>query len=237
MTTSINPAVAPPGARHQRSVRNYLLDSRFQLKYAGLIVAVAVFISAVLGVFLYSTSGEVVEQSQRVVDESRKVSDVVRMNIKNDPIYGGNPELATSFTAASSDTDKKIAEQQQVLVRQQRAMLTGVVGGLSVMVVLIGLLGIWFTHKVAGPIYKMKMLLGQVGDGKLTFHGRLRKGDELQDFFEAFLSMVEKLKERQAAEVSALEAAIDGARASGADEAALEKVLDVRDTMKKALDA
>jgi len=237
MTTSINPAVAPKGGRHHRSVRNYLLDSRFQLKYAGLIVGVAVFISAVLGVFLYSTSGEVVEQSQHVVDESRKVSDVVRMNIKNDPIYGDNPELATSFSAASTDTDKRIAEQQQALVRQQRAMLIGVVGGLSVMVVLIGLLGIWFTHKVAGPIYKMKMLLGQVGEGKLTFHGRLRKGDELQDFFETFLTMVERLKERQAGEVAALEDAIDGARAKGADEAAIEKILHVRDTMKKALDA
>ena len=38
-------------------------------------------------------------------------------------------------------------------------MLYALVGGLTVLVVLIGLLGIYFTHKVAGPIYKMKMLL------------------------------------------------------------------------------
>ena len=58
------------------------------------------------------------------------------------------------------------------------------------MVVLIGLLGIYFTHKVAGPVYKMKRLLKQVGQGNLRVEARLRKGDELQDFFDTFTQMV-----------------------------------------------
>ena len=104
------------------------------------------------------------------------------------------------------------------------------------MVVLIGLLGIYYTHKVAGPIYKMKLLLGQVGRGKLNFQGRIRKGDELQDFFEAFESMVDKLKERQRIEVEQLEQAMEAAKSVGAGEDTIAKIEVVRDSMRKALD-
>lgn len=235
-TTAPTQRPAQQGGRHNRSFKNYIIDSRFQLKYTSMIVGVTVVISAILGVFIYKTSGEVVEESQKVVEESKKVSDVVKMSIKDDPEYGQNPELAAAFTQSSTDADKKIMDQQQALVRKQRTMLGSLVGGLSIMVILIGLLGIYFTHKVAGPIYKMKMLLRQVGEGRLVFRGGLRKGDELQSFFEAFQTMVEKIRERQTKEIELLESAMETARAAGASEEAMSKVALVRDQMRASLD-
>jgi nitrogen fixation/metabolism regulation signal transduction histidine kinase len=239
MTTSAPSAPAPatPGpAKYKRSVKNYLIDSRFQLKYTAMIVGVALGISAVMGTFLYRTSQDVVHESQMVVEESKKVSDVVKMNIAKDPVYSDNPELATAFASGATDSDKKIEDQQRRVIKQQDTMLYALVGGLAAMVVLIGMLGIYFTHKVAGPIYKMKLLLKQVGDGKLTFQGKLRKGDELQDFFETFTSMVENLRDRQAKEVAELSEAIEGARKAGAAEEEIAKVMHVRDEMQKALE-
>ena len=102
MASSNFPSAAPSTntARYKRSVKNYLIDSRFQLKYTGMIVLIAVIISGVMGAFLYRTSREVVYESQKVAEESKKVSDVVKMTIKDDPIYSQNPELAASFTQA-----------------------------------------------------------------------------------------------------------------------------------------
>ena len=114
-------------------------------------------------------------------------------------------------------------------------MMLSLIAGLTLLVILIGLLGIYFTHKVVGPIYKMKMLLRQVGDGKLNFQGKLRKGDELQDFFIVFAEMVEKLKARQAEEVEELTEAMAEAKATGASEASILKIAHVRDEMKAAL--
>ena len=236
MTTSATPAAAAPPQRYKRSIKNYLIDSRFQLKYTGMIIAVALVISGILGAVLWTTSGKLVDQSQKVVDESKKVSEVVKMNIKDDPVYSDNPELAASFAGASSDSDKKIAEQEEALIQQQRTMLGALVGGLGLMVVLIGLLGIYFTHKVAGPIYMMKGLLRQVGEGKLTFNRRPRKGDELQSFFSTFQDMVEKLKERQRKECELLEAAIERAKKDGASDEAIAEIVTVRDEMRAALD-
>jgi methyl-accepting chemotaxis protein len=232
---SQGPSPLKSSAPYKRSFRNYLLDSKFQLKYTSFLVLIAVLISGVLGAFLYRTSREVVAESEKVVDESRKVSDVVRMTIREDPVYGSNAELAGSFNAASVDSDKVMLAHQDSLVHQQQVMLWALVGALALLVVLIGMLGIYFTHKVAGPIFKMKKLLRQVADGKLSFRGRLRRGDELQDFFDEFAHMVESLRARQQGEVDQLSAAMDLARAAGASPVSIEKVATVRDEMQRAL--
>jgi methyl-accepting chemotaxis protein len=232
MTTSAS--TAPPPVKYKRSVKNYLIDSRFQLKYTGLIIGVALAISAVLGSFLFVTSRDVVRESQLVVQESKKVSDVAKMNMKD--MGYDDPQLNAAFNAGTTESDKKIEEQQAKIIHQQDTMLYALVGSLVAMVALIGMLGIWFTHKVAGPIYKIKMLLRQVGEGKLTFSGRLRKGDELQDFFETFAKMVEQLRARQSKEIAQLDEAIDAASKGGASDDALAKVRLTREEMKKALD-
>ncbi|MGH7328916.1 MAG: hypothetical protein ACREJX_11260, partial [Polyangiaceae bacterium] len=96
MTTSA--PTAPPAektGRHQRSMKNYLIDSRFQLKYTSFIILIALAISSVLGSFLYDTSRDVVAESQQVVNESKKVSDIVKMTIKEQ--YADTPELGDAF--------------------------------------------------------------------------------------------------------------------------------------------
>ncbi|MBN9162689.1 MAG: HAMP domain-containing protein, partial [Myxococcales bacterium] len=230
MTTSAQPASAA-APKYKRSIKNYLLDAKFQLKWTGRIILVALAISALMGVFLYQTSREVTEQSQKVIaqgtaliNESQKNSDLVKMQIKDQ--YADSPELAATFNKSADELDKQLQQKHTALEAQaattksqQQTMMLALIAGLTLLVVLIGLLGIYFTHKVVGPIYKMKMLLRQVGDGKLNFQGKLRKGDELQDFFEVFAGMVEKLKARQAAEVEELAAAITEAKESGASEA------------------
>jgi nitrogen fixation/metabolism regulation signal transduction histidine kinase len=245
MTTSAQPAAPPKppsnapkaNGKYKRSFRNYLIDSRFQLKYTSFILIAAVAISAVLGIFLWRTSGEVVAESQKVVEQSKKVSDVVKMSIKDDPVYGDNPELAKEFASASAEQDNKIQAQQDALVRQQRTMLFTLVGALAVMVFVIGVLGIYFTHKVAGPIYKMKLLLNQVADGRLNVNAKLRKGDELQDFFDVFAGMVDNLRARKVAEVAQLDGALAEAKVAGVADAALVAFARVRDDLKRPLDA
>jgi hypothetical protein len=285
--------------RHQRSPKNYLLDRNFQLKYTSFLVGIALAISVGLGVMLWSTSSKVLEQSQRAVDQSqraveqgretvkqgpetiergkqvivqsRRVSQVVAMNIAKE--YAGDPELAKTFGESAQRDEAKLKEEQdqlerdaaflgtrakeleqqakdvetqaQALASQQRTMLFGIVILLALLVTFVGVAGIVFTHKVAGPIHKMKRLIRQVGEGKLVVREKLRKGDELQHFFEAFELMVEDLRGRQRAEI----AKVDGilARLSDAplsqrglkefDEDGVEMLRQLRREMQDQLDA
>ena len=228
-------STAPP-PKFKRSIRNYMLDSRFQLKYTAWMLFGAIIISAVLGTFLLKTSQEVVAQSEKVAAESKKVSDVMKMQVKDDPIYASDPTLAKAIGGAASASDAEVQTQQRALQEKQHSMLSTVIGALLALVLLIGILGIYATHKIVGPIYMMKALLKQVGDGKLNFNRKPRKGDELQDFFEAFSRMVEKLKKRQRGEVERLEEAIDAAKAAGLNAEAVSRFEAIKNEMRRPLE-
>jgi nitrogen fixation/metabolism regulation signal transduction histidine kinase len=233
-------------ARHQRSAKNYLLDRHFQLKYTGFLVGIALFLSIALGLLLWSTSSQVIRQSQRAVDQgretvkqsqstvargqqvvqlSRKVSQVVSMNIAKE--YKDDPELAKTFGEEAQKDEARLKDEQAKLEKdeaflqqrahelsmqasevatQQKVLLGGLVAALALLVLGIGIAGIVFTHKIAGPIFKMKRLLRQVGEGKLVVRERLRKGDELQHFFESFEKMVDDLRARQEEKIAKVDA-------------------------------
>jgi signal transduction histidine kinase len=247
MSTSAAPAIQST-APHKRSLRNFLLDSRFQLKYSGLLVVVAVLISGVMGAVLYMTtramvdaSTKVVEQSRKVSEESRKVSEISRMNIGE--LAADSPELLAAFSAEADAHDRTIAEQERaiaenqvMLVHRQQVVIGSLTIGLALMVVAIGLFGIYFTHKVAGPVYKMKRLLRQVGKGSLRVEARLRRGDELQDFFDAFTQMVAGLREMEKRQLDDVDAAID-ALDRGAKDEAVAALGRIREEMKGALES
>ena len=263
VTASSTSASVPAGGPHQRSLRNYLLDSHFQLKYTGYLLGIAILLSGALGALLWSVSREVIAQSletvkqgqetvsrgQDVVRESQKVSAVVHMNIVKDPVYGANPELAAVFNESAREQDERLADQQRKLEadaaalskrsvdldHQQRMMFVVLFGVLSLLVVGIGLTGIVVTHKVAGPIYKMKRLLGYVGDGHLRLTEKLRKGDELQHFFDAFEKMVNSLRARQEVEIEKLDRAIIALEGSVSEER-LHSLRSLRQEMRDALE-
>ncbi|MCS6900534.1 MAG: hypothetical protein RMJ98_13190 [Myxococcales bacterium] len=261
MSSSANQPAQATG-RHQRSVKNYLLDPAFQLKYTGFLVAVALAISAGLGAVLWSTSQEVLSQSRTAVAQgqetvkrgkelvktSQDLSKVVQMNIAEK--YADNPETAALFQQGSEkkaqelDAEQKRLEaeaarldrQAQQVERQQSSILTTLVVALSLLVVAIGLAGIVVTHKIAGPIYKMKRQLNELGQGKLRMPGKLRKGDELVDFFAAFEEAVTRLRDRQAAEVRQLDGILASLEAAGVAPDKLRPVRDLRDQMQAELD-
>lgn len=229
----------PPAktGRHQRSIKNLLLDRHFQLKYTGYLVAIAAVLSVSLGLVLWRTSSQLVRQSERsaaqgrqivelgkeVVSESRKVSAVVRMNIVKDPIYQDDPDLLAAFNSDAAEQDKKLdvqtanLEKQRALLAEQasqletfhKTMLFSLAGLLTLLVVGIGLAGIVVTHKVAGPIFKMKKHLGEVSEGKYQVPWSLRKGDELVEFFEAFRTMVVALRDEREAHMKVIQSAVE----------------------------
>jgi nitrogen fixation/metabolism regulation signal transduction histidine kinase len=199
---------------YQRRAKNYLLDSNFQLKYAGILAGATLAVSVALGLLLFRTSSDVIAQGQKtvergqlVIQQSRKVSQVVAMNIAKE--YKDDPELAKTFGEEVAKDELKLKEEQarlehdaSYLATQQKELLGGLVAILALLVAAMGAFGIVFTHKVAGPVFKMKRLLREVGAGKLVVREKLRKGDELQHFFETFEKMVEQLRDRQGAEIA-----------------------------------
>jgi nitrogen fixation/metabolism regulation signal transduction histidine kinase len=256
-------AQAPAGKpKYKRKLRNYLLDKRFQLKYAGLLSGVAALLSITLGLLLWNTSKSLVEQShtavttgqqavalgQQVAKESKKVSDVVRMSIVKDPMYGDNPELLDEFKAENAKEDQKALNQQieleakaralsshsDQLAKNQNTIMLTLLAVLSLLVVGVGLVGIVVTHKVAGPIFKMTRQFHDLADGHWNMPAPLRPGDELMDFFKTFEDTVQTLRDQREQEIAMLDEALAKVDGAGNDE--LRDRLDaLRSEMNKAL--
>lgn len=198
---------AHPGAPPKRRLRNFLLDRRFQLKYTGMVVGITLVMSMILGFWLYK--------------KSRETSDVILAQSLMDPAYA-DPAMRDVLEDSFAQTD--------------RTVLLVLVTSLGALVFALGVAGIIITHKVVGPVYKMKRQLEEVARGHLKIEGKLRKGDELQDFFVVFSHMVQALRDRQTEEIAELDGAIESAKAAGATEDGLAKLRVLRERMQKALD-
>ncbi len=125
---------------------------------------------------------------------------------------------------------------EQYSQAEDRKVAASIAAGVLLMAMALAFTGIVVTHKLVGPAYRMKQLLREVRDGRLRVQGRLRKGDELQDIFEAFHEMILSLRAAQEQEISLLEAAITRAKEAGVPPESIDEVERVRDRMRSALD-
>ena len=213
MTTEVEqisgrPISGGPGMHPKRRLRNYLLVPSFQLKYTAMVVGVTVVVASVLGIMAYKYS----------VGQTEMLS-MNRMAAQGSAI---TEEFVKDLERYSEAADRKVA--------------FSIFGGVLFLALALGMTGIVVTHRLVGPAYRLKMLLREVRDGRLVVRGRLRKGDELQDIFEAFQEMILSLRAAQEQEIALLEAAIDRARQAGVPQEAIADIESIRDRMRAALD-
>jgi predicted secreted Zn-dependent protease len=76
----------------------------------------------------------------------------------------------------------------------------------------MGLLGLLFTHRVAGPVYVMSLYVSALAAGRYPRLRPMRQKDELRGFFDRFAEAVERIREREAEEARALSRALDALR-------------------------
>jgi len=115
--------------------------------------------------------------------------------------------------------------------------LIALIGGLVAFVFFVGLASIVATHKIVGPLFRMKRMAQEVGAGKLHVptYG-LRPGDELQDMFQAFSNMVKALRAREEEDLKSVEKALEIAGRVGANDELLGQLKLLEGTLKKKLE-
>jgi hypothetical protein len=232
------------------------------LKYAGWFAGTAFVLSVVLGVLLARTSQDVLRQSReaveqgrravdtgrQLVDESQKVSAVVRLSLMKGSDYSDSPELSEAFKNDNQALIARTHEQQQQLERQalalasnalllearQRSSLLTIFGLLAVLVAALGIAGIVFTHKVAGPVYKMTRYLQRLQQGSLVEPAPLRRGDDLRTFFDEFCLAIRMLRSRQQADIDLIETVIG--KLGDQDSELRSRLTDYCSAKKRALD-
>jgi hypothetical protein len=94
-------------------------------------------------------------------------------------------------------------------------VLFGLAAFLGVLVLGLGTVGIFATHRIAGPAHVIQQWAAAVADGRLPSPRPLRHGDELQAAATELARMVEALRTREAKELAGLQnllATLEGGR-------------------------
>lgn len=212
-----------PGAHPQRRKQSYLLDPRFQLKWTGYLVVVVLVVMASLGWIIARTASDAAHSAGIAVEQAKKAAEESRTNsiLARQSVMLAAPEMATVMNESLEELDKKeaanVAEIQRRALevksgqRELQLLLGG--AGLALLVLLVGM-GVVITHRIVGPVHKMKRLLRRVSTGRLVIEDRLRKGDELEDLFDTFLQMTYSLRAMQLARLATLDSTLKRAEAS-----------------------
>lgn len=143
----------------------YLVNRRFQVKYALFAVGMSAVIYGVLGYLLY----------QKELANSR----ILQIQ---------NPTL------------------QQLVEAQDYQILYWLLGFFFLQVVLLFVLGIVITHRIAGPIRRVHRYFEEVAEkGEMPPLGVVRKGDEFQPFFESLHEAAEVMQTKKREREQALQ--------------------------------
>lgn len=222
-------------SNYKRQARNFLLDARFQLKFASYIVGITLVLAAVLGVILYRTTTHLFAQAQSAVDARSSAAESSRelgiATLNNDLARNlDNPEFAKQLQDRSDSIDKAFEVEKSLviatkaeLMKQQERTVIGLIILLVAFIFVVGLGTIVTTHRIVGPLFRVKRMANEVAGGKIRppTYG-LRPGDELKDVFDSFSNMVTKLRERHLEELAKVEVALATAKAGGSPNEALE---------------
>jgi nitrogen fixation/metabolism regulation signal transduction histidine kinase len=213
-----------------RSKRSVLLDPRFQLKWTGYLVGVVLVVMTGLGIVIGRTAARAsssaalaVAQAEKAFEQSQANSVLTRRSVQM--AAGDSPAFAAYMDEELGKYDEQLGRDLEAVrarqgeIARDKTFVTGliVVAG-AVLLVLLLLMGIVITHRIVGPVHKMKRLLRRLSTGRLVVDERLRRGDELEDLFDTFLQATFSLRAMQRARIATLDETLARAEATGAAE-------------------
>lgn len=149
--------------------RRYLIEKGLQFSFIRIFIGMILPISLVLGIILYSTNQNFSRTVLLIVKEN--------LNLPDNELNLRLGEMETKFNIENS----KIA--------------IAIFGSIIAYCLAIAILGVYITHKIAGPAYKIAKALKLAKQGDYSIL-TLRKEDWLKDIATAFNEFIESLKKK-----------------------------------------
>ena len=208
-------------APRQRKLRNYLLDAPLQLRFTAVLVLATLLGAGLLGIFLARALNRLAEQAERAVEARAAAAQASHelgnaslsktlLERFNDPAFTAQLERQSrAIDAAYQAEQAQVAEQRREVARESTRIGWLVLLSVLVFALTVLLLGIVITHRIAGPVYRVRRLLSDLAEGRrdVPRHG-LRDGDELHELFDAAASLVKTLRAEDEATLEAVSVAL-----------------------------
>lgn len=172
--------------------KHFFIDRKLQGRYM-LAFFVPLLIMLVFMIFtLYVASQSVINTAAKIVKDD--IQNVITLQLHD-------------TTEPSADEYKKLLQDINTYLRtfnhntkyRQTVLSTLLwVFGIGIMVVIIQLvlLTIFFSHKIAGPVYRFEVVCHNIINGNYTDTVQLRKGDEMQNLARLLNEVIQQTRKR-----------------------------------------
>lgn len=175
--------------------KHYFIDPRLQGRY---MLTFLVPMLVMLGFMIFTL---VVASRSLVGSATRTIQESVESQIATALQDQAQPSAA-HYEAALEGVRRavrSVADRQEYR-RAFMVTLLWVFGtGVFIVILQIAFLTVYFSHKVAGPIYRLEKVCGSLIEGNYRESASLRKGDELQNLAGLMSRMIQVTRDRLAA--------------------------------------
>lgn len=172
--------------------RKYLIDKNFQLKYVFYVVLSLVGSTVVISLIVYLTTWFSVIKEFSSVKLHQDLSNIVRMRE-----YEGVRTFSNVETIPILKEEAKMLSNHQIKVVNKILKNTNkrVIVAVIIILVIIIIFGIFISHRIAGPLFRMNRELDKLIKGNFDVNFTLRKKDELKPIAEKLQVLTQKLKD------------------------------------------
>jgi nitrate/nitrite-specific signal transduction histidine kinase len=156
---------------------HFFIDKKFQGRYMlTFLIPMFIMLLFMMGI-LYLASQTIIQSTIRTLKQNVDSKIVSELQDTRNPA----PEQSKVALEGVNEYIRTFADSKEYQNNVLSALLWVVGGGLLLVIIQIVLLTVFFSHKVAGPIYRFEKACNSVIEGDYTSVIKLRKGDEMQN--------------------------------------------------------
>jgi methyl-accepting chemotaxis protein len=172
--------------------KHFFIDRKMQGRYMLTLLVPMLILLVFFLITLYSASQSIVGTTTRIIKEEMENRIATQFQDEANPPVESYQALLKNIQNYIRDFSSDVKYRRAVL-----ASLLWIFGiGIFIIVAQIALLTIFFSHKLAGPIYRLEKVSQSIIDGNYTEKIFLRKGDEMQNLARLFNDVIRLTNER-----------------------------------------
>jgi nitrogen fixation/metabolism regulation signal transduction histidine kinase len=172
--------------------KHFFIDRKMQGRYMLTLLIPMLIMLAFFLIVLYSASQSIVATTTRIIKEEVENKIAVQFQDQQNPSVESYQALIATIKSYIRDFSSDVKYRKAVL--ESLMWIFGI--GILIIVVQIALLTIFFSHKLAGPIYRFEKMCHTLIEGTYTDKIYLRRGDEMQNLAQLFNEVIRTADER-----------------------------------------
>jgi nitrate/nitrite-specific signal transduction histidine kinase len=157
--------------------KHYFIDRKFQVRYMlTFFVPMMIMLAFMVGT-LYFAAITVIDATNRIIRQDIETTIILELQDQTEPSIDRYKAIVSDISGYL----KTLSENKKIKQKMLSTLLWVFGAGLFIIIIQIVFMTVFFSHKIAGPVYRFESVCHGMIEGKYTDQIKLRKGDELQN--------------------------------------------------------